>query len=62
MEDTLSKIVIVHQVAFYQCPFRWIYKCHSSKSAGKETGKTNLCAVEASEDVIDRKIVFKEKE
>ena len=25
--------------------FRWIYYCHSSKSAGKETGKTHLCAV-----------------
>ena len=29
----------------FASPFRWIYYCHSSKSTGKETGKTHLCAV-----------------
>ena len=32
-----------HRGAFCQFPFRWIYYCHSSKSNGKETGKTHLC-------------------
>ena len=31
--------------AFCQFLFRLIYYCHSSKSTGKETGKTHLCAV-----------------
>ena len=35
----------VHRGAFCQFLFRWIYYCHSSKSTGKETGKTHLCAV-----------------
>ena len=35
----------VHRGAFCQFPFRWIYYCHSSKSTGKESGKTHLCAV-----------------
>ena len=29
--------------AFCQFSFRWIYYYHSSKSTGKETGKTHLC-------------------
>ena len=33
----------LHRGAFYQFPFRWIYYCYSSKSTGKETGKTHLC-------------------
>ena len=35
----------LHRGAFCQFPFRWIYYCHSSKSTGKETGKTHLCAL-----------------
>jgi hypothetical protein len=31
--------------AFCQFSFRWIYYCRSSKSTGKESGKTNLCAL-----------------
>ena len=31
--------------AFGQFPFRWIYYCHSSKSAGKVTAKTHLFAM-----------------
>ena len=34
-----------HRVAFCQFPFWWIYYCYSSKSTGKETGKTHLCEV-----------------
>ena len=36
----------LHRDAFCQLPFRWIYYCHSSKSTGKETGKTHLCALD----------------
>ena len=35
----------VHRGAFCQFPFQWIYYCHISKSTGKETGKTHLCAL-----------------
>jgi hypothetical protein len=35
----------VHRGAFFQFTFRWIYYCYSSKSTGKETGRTNLFAV-----------------
>jgi len=35
----------VHRGAFCQFPFWRIYYCSSSKSIGKETGKTHLCAV-----------------
>ena len=35
----------LHRGAFCQFPFRRIYYCHSSKSTGKETGKTHLCAL-----------------
>ena len=35
----------VHRGAFCQLPFQWIYYCHSSKSTGKPTGKTHLCAL-----------------
>ena len=30
---------------FFQFLFWWIYYCHSSKSTGKETSKTHLCAL-----------------
>ena len=33
-----------HRGAFCQFLFLWIYYCHSSKSTGKETCKTHLCA------------------
>ena len=36
----------MHRGAFCQFLFRWIYYCHNSKSTGKETDKTHLCAVE----------------
>ena len=36
-------ILALHKGAFFQFSFRWIYYCHSSKSTGKETGKTHLC-------------------
>ena len=47
MENAKTTFVIraVHRGAFCQFLFRWIYYCHSSKSTGKETGKTYLCAV-----------------
>ena len=35
----------VHRDAICQFLFRWIYYCHSSKSTGKEIGKTHLCAL-----------------
>ena len=35
----------VHWGAFFKFIFRWIHYCHSSKSTGKETGKTHLCVV-----------------
>jgi hypothetical protein len=35
----------LHRGVFCQFPFRWIKYCHSSKSTGKETGKTHLCAL-----------------
>ena len=38
----------LHRGALCQFPFRWIYYCHRSKSTGKETGKTHLCAVYVS--------------
>ena len=37
------------EVRFCQFLFRWIYYCHSSKSTGKETGKTHLCALATAE-------------
>ena len=33
--------ILCNRGAFYQ----WIYYCNSSKSTGKETGKTHLCAM-----------------
>ena len=36
---------LLYRGAFFQFLFWWIYYCHSSKSTGKETGKTHLCAV-----------------
>ena len=35
----------LHRGAFCQFPFRWIYYSYSSKSTGKETGKTHICAL-----------------
>ena len=35
----------LHRGAFCQFTFRWIYYSHSSKSSGKETGKTRLFAL-----------------
>ena len=35
----------LHRGAVCQISFRWIYYCHRSKSTGKETGKTHLCAL-----------------
>ena len=35
----------MHKGAFCLFPFQWTYYCHSSKSTGKETGKTHLCAL-----------------
>ena len=35
----------LHGGAFWQFPFWWIYYCHISKSTGKETDKTHLCAL-----------------
>ena len=35
----------MHRGAICQFPVRWIYYCHSNKSTGKKTGKTQLCAV-----------------
>ena len=40
-------IAVVHRGKFCRFSFRWIYYCHSSKSTGKESGKTHLCAVNA---------------
>ena len=40
--------------AFCQFPFRWIYYCHSSKSTGKKTGKTNLCALVVYSNMCNR--------
>ena len=39
----------MHRGAFFQFLFRWIHYCHSSKSTGKETGKTHLCAMHSTE-------------
>ena len=36
---------LVHRGAFCQFLFRWIYYYDSTKSTGKETDKTYLCAV-----------------
>ena len=35
----------LHRGAIYQFVFRWIYYRHSSKSTGKKTCKTHLCAL-----------------
>ena len=43
--NTTKNVCTLHRGAFYKFPFRWIYYCHSSKSTGKETGKTHLCAL-----------------
>ena len=41
----LHWFTVVNRGTFCQFLFWWIYYCHSSKSAGKETGKTHLCVV-----------------
>ena len=45
LDSTTYKCPTMHRGAFCQFPFRWIYYCHISKSTGKESGKTNLCAM-----------------
>ena len=35
----------MHRGVICQFLFRWIFYCHSSKSTGKKTAKTHLCAV-----------------
>ena len=48
-QPNVSKIISVfnplHRGAFSQFLFRWIHYYHSSKSTGKETGKTHLCVL-----------------
>ena len=45
-ETLLTLYQILQRGPFCQVPFRCIYHCHSSKSTGKETGKTHLCVLE----------------
>ena len=45
VRQSLGRCHEVHRGAFFAFPFRWIYYCHSSKSTGKETGKTHLFAL-----------------
>ena len=45
IEVHLLTCTLLHRGAFCQFLFRWIYYCHSSKLAGKETDKTHLCVV-----------------
>ena len=42
--DQTSGPTTSHRGAFCQFSLRWIYYCPNSKSTGKETGKTHLCA------------------
>ena len=46
----------LHIGAFLQFPFRWIYCCHTSKSTGKETGRTHLCGLPKTAQ--DRKFIL----
>ena len=39
------RVNTVHRDAFCHFAFQWIYYCHSSKSTGKKTDKTHICAV-----------------
>ena len=48
----------MHRGAFCQFPFRWIYYCHSSKSTGKEIGKTRLCAIGRNQAIPKRLSIF----
>ena len=43
----------VHRGAFCQFPYQWIYYYGSNKSTKKETGKTQLCAVQWSYQIWD---------
>ena len=44
--ELLSRLnCTLHRGAICQFIFRWIYYCHSTKSTGKKTGKTHLCAM-----------------
>ena len=47
-----------HRDVFWQFLFWWIYYCHSSKSTGKETGKTHLCALNRALIVLSVKITL----
>ena len=40
-----QKFKTLYRSAVCQFLFRWIYYCLSSKSTGKKTGKTYLCAL-----------------
>ena len=42
------EINTLHKGAFFKFLFRWIHYYHSSKSTGKETGKTHLYALRQS--------------
>ena len=44
LKEGLVECATVQTGAFCQFPFRWIYYYGSSKSTGKETGKTHLYA------------------
>ena len=52
--DCVSSPTPLHKGAFFQFLFRWIHYCHSSKSTGKETGKTHLCALVEFFDLVWR--------
>ena len=49
----------LHRDAFCKFPFCWIYYCHSSKSTGKETGKTHLCALSCQASIVVQAILVK---
>ena len=51
--NSTTETHLLHRGAFCQFPFRWIYYCHSSsKSTGKETGKTQNSAVVYRADIL----------
>ena len=48
----------LYRGAFFQCLFRWIHYCHSSKSTGKKTGKKHLCALSQEIFKISQEILW----
>ena len=48
----IAQIAPIYRGAFCQFTFWWIYSCHSSKSTGKETGKTHLCAMSSDHEML----------